>query len=106
MKLYLIKCIKRNREIMKIRKMLIAFILLTGSLAAYSQEKPSSSFKSDLNKADVKTILKAVADWQIRTPLTHDLADWTNGALYTGMVEWAGIAGADSYYCLLYTSHA
>jgi unsaturated rhamnogalacturonyl hydrolase len=42
--------------------------------------------------------LKAVADWQIRTPLTHDLADWTNGALYAGMVEWAGIAGDNSYY--------
>jgi rhamnogalacturonyl hydrolase YesR len=87
-----------DKTIMKSSKMLIAFILLTGSLAAYSQEKPSSSFKSDLNKADVTTILKAVADWQIRTPLTHDLADWTNGALYAGMVEWAGISGDNTYF--------
>ena len=57
-----------------------------------------SAFKPDINKSDIKTVLKAVADWQIRTPLTHHPADWTNGALYAGMVEWAGIAGNDSYY--------
>jgi rhamnogalacturonyl hydrolase YesR len=43
-------------------------------------------------------VLKAVADWQIRTPLTHHIADWTNGALYAGMADWAGIAGDNSYY--------
>ena len=57
-----------------------------------------ASFKSDINKSDIKTVLKAVADWQIRTPLAHDLADWTNGALYSGMVEWAGISEDNSYY--------
>jgi rhamnogalacturonyl hydrolase YesR len=83
---------------MKIIKFIIVCILLTGCTVVYSQEEHSSSFKSDLNKSDVKTILKAVADWQIRTPLTHELADWTNGALYSGMVEWAGIAGDNSYF--------
>jgi rhamnogalacturonyl hydrolase YesR len=43
-------------------------------------------------------VLKAVADWQIKTPLTHHTADWTNAALYAGMVQWAGIAGDDTYY--------
>jgi unsaturated rhamnogalacturonyl hydrolase len=85
----------------KISKMLIVFIILTGSLATYAQKIPSSSFKTDLNKTDVKTILKAVADWQIRTPLTHEPADWTNGALYAGMTEWAGIADDNSYYTWL-----
>jgi unsaturated rhamnogalacturonyl hydrolase len=56
------------------------------------------AFKSELNLSDVKTILKTVADWQINTPLTHELADWTNGALYAGMVEYAGIAGDETYY--------
>jgi unsaturated rhamnogalacturonyl hydrolase len=73
-------------------------ILLISSFSVFSQEQTAPSFKSDLNKTDIKTVLKAVADWQIRTPLTHDLADWTNGALYAGMVEWAGIAGDNSYY--------
>ena len=83
---------------MKISKIVIVCIVLTGSVVVYSQKEPSSLFKSDLNKSDVKTVLKAVADWQLRTPLTHDLADWTNGALYTGMVEWAGIADDNSYF--------
>jgi unsaturated rhamnogalacturonyl hydrolase len=56
------------------------------------------AFKSGLNTTDVRTVLKSVADWQVKTLLTHELADWTNGALYAGMVEWAGIAGDDTYY--------
>ena len=56
------------------------------------------AFKSGLNTTDVRTVLKKVADWQVKTPLTHELADWTNGALYAGMVEWAGIAGDETYY--------
>lgn len=51
----------------------------------------------------VKKVLKAVADWQIRTPSQHDPADWTNGALYSGMVAWASIAGNDDYYNWLRT---
>ena len=58
----------------------------------------SSSFSSDINKSDIKTVLKTVADWQIILLLTHDPADWTNGALYAGMVQWAAIAGDDKYY--------
>jgi unsaturated rhamnogalacturonyl hydrolase len=83
---------------MKISKILIVSILLTGCFVGHSQDNTSSSFKSDLNKTDIKVVLKAVADWQVRTPLVHDPADWTNGALYAGMVEWAKIAGNDSYF--------
>jgi unsaturated rhamnogalacturonyl hydrolase len=83
---------------MKNRTSIITIILLASSLALYSQEQSKPVFKTDLNKEDIKIVLKAVADWQVRTPLTHDPADWTNGALYAGMVEWAGIAGNDSYY--------
>ncbi len=73
-------------------------LIFISSLKCYSQEHLISTFKPDLNKPDIKVVLKAVADWQIRNPLTHPLADWTNGALYAGMVEWAGISGDDSYY--------
>jgi unsaturated rhamnogalacturonyl hydrolase len=83
---------------MKIKTSVISIIFLTSSLVLYSQEQLKPAFKTDLNKEDIKIVLKAVADWQVRTPLTHDPADWTNGALYAGMVEWAGIAGNDSYY--------
>jgi len=83
---------------MKTNKSILIIILLISSFLVFSQEQTTSSFKSDINKTDIKTVLKAVADWQVRTPLTHDHADWTNGALYAGMVEWAGIAGDNSYY--------
>jgi unsaturated rhamnogalacturonyl hydrolase len=83
---------------MKKLRSIIILVSIISSLNSYSQEPQSSAFKTNLTKSDVKTVLKAVADWQVRTPLTHNLADWTNGALYAGMVEWAGIAGNDSYY--------
>jgi unsaturated rhamnogalacturonyl hydrolase len=83
---------------MKNLKCVLLIILIVLSLRGYSQEQRLSTFKTDLNKTNIKAVLKAVADWQVRTPLTHHLADWTNGALYSGMVEWAGIAGDESYY--------
>ncbi|MDO9339934.1 MAG: glycoside hydrolase family 88 protein [Bacteroidales bacterium] len=83
---------------MKNLKCVLIIILIVSSLRGYSQEQLTPAFKTDLNKTDIRTVLKAVADWQVRTPLTHHLADWTNGALYSGMVEWAGIAGDESYY--------
>ena len=76
----------------------LIFVLIVLSLRVYSQEQIPPAFKTDLSIYDIKTVLKAVADWQVRTPLTHNPADWTNGALYAGMVEWAGIADNDSYY--------
>jgi unsaturated rhamnogalacturonyl hydrolase len=87
-----------NQPIMKISKFIVSISLLTGCITVFSQTNSVSSFKPDLNKAEVTRILKAVADWQIKTPLTHELADWTNGALFAGMVEWAGISGDNSYF--------
>ena len=87
-----------NSQYMRTTKIFLTAILLFCSFSIFSQEHTLVSFKSDINKSDIKTVLKAVADWQIRTPLAHDLADWTNGALYSGMVELAGIADDNSYY--------
>jgi unsaturated rhamnogalacturonyl hydrolase len=83
---------------MKTPKIAFTLTLLFCFVMMFGQAQTSSGFNSDLNNTDVKAVLKAVADWQIRTPLTHDPADWTNGALYAGMVEWAKIAGNDSYF--------
>ena len=76
--------------------LLIATVLLSGN--CFPQDTTVAPYKDDLNVKDIKVILKSVADWQINTPLTHAPADWTNGALYAGMVEWAGIAGDKKYY--------
>ena len=83
---------------MKASKSIFTVVFLIFSASVYSQEQSTAPFKSDINKSDIKTVLKAVADWQLRTQLTHDPADWTNAALYTGMVEWASISGDNSYY--------
>jgi len=83
---------------MKTNKSILTTVLIICSLSVFAQEQTIPSFKSDINKTDIKTVLKVVADWQVKTPLTHDPADWTNGALYAGMVEWAGISGDNSYY--------
>jgi unsaturated rhamnogalacturonyl hydrolase len=87
-------------------KYLLIFFLFMLMESGFSQNQVTQqpdgqvipAFKSELNLSDVKIILKTVADWQLNTPLTHELADWTNGALYAGMVEYAGIAGDDTYY--------
>jgi unsaturated rhamnogalacturonyl hydrolase len=83
---------------MKYFKAFLTIVLLFSVLTAYSQETEISPFKPVLTGDNVKAILRAVADWQVRTPLTHNPADWTNGALYAGMVEWAGISGNMSYF--------
>lgn len=83
---------------MKIKKSVIIVLFCCLSIGASSQIYTGSSFNTDINSSDVKTVLKAVADWQMKAPLTHDLAAWTNAALYAGMAEWAGIAGDETYY--------
>lgn len=83
---------------MRSNKIFLAILFAFSFISGSAQETASSPFKADLNKNDVKAVLKSVADWQVRTPLTHNLADWTNAALYAGMVDWAAISGDDTYY--------
>ena len=83
---------------MKIPDTILIVVFVISCFSASSQEISITPFHDDLNKKDIKMILKAVAGWQIRTPLTHPAADWTNAALYAGMVQWAGIAGDEMYY--------
>jgi len=83
---------------MRTNKRILTVSLLLCSFSVFSQVQTVPSFNSELNKTDIESVLKAVADWQISTPLTHDLTDWTNGALFAGMIEWASIAGDNSYY--------
>ena len=53
---------------------------------------------ADFTKYAVKDAMKKVADWQLDHPLRHDLADWTNGALFAGMAAWAKMSGDEKYY--------
>lgn len=50
---------------------------------------------TSLNKAEIKSIMKRVADWQIANPAKgneHDDLSWTHAALYMGMLDWAELA--------------
>ena len=80
----------------KLLILLIANVLILQLITA--QTRP---FKDDFTVPDLKAVLKAVADWQVNTPLTHHQLDWTNGALYAGMADWAKIAGDEKYYAWL-----
>lgn len=82
---------------MKIVRSSLVCILLVSCITANSQ-KNAAPFRDDLSRSSIMKVLKAVADWQIKTPLVHHTADWTNAALYAGMVQWAAISGDESYY--------
>lgn len=63
------------------------------------------SFGQDIKPEEVKKDMKRVADWQIdhfnhsySKDKPHHPLDWTNGALYVGMVEWAKIAEDEKYF--------
>jgi len=68
-------------------------LLLLAGFTFYASAQPEA-----LTKSAVKSVLKKVADYQVQTPLTHTETDWTNGALYAGMVAWASIADDEKYY--------
>lgn len=74
---------------MKQHLFLLMFLLSFLTMQA-QQENP--------DRKSVISILEKVADYQVSTPLTHTETDWTNGALYAGMVSWAAVAGNDKYY--------
>ena len=51
--------------------------------------------QQNFNSVDVKNTMKQVADWQIahfNTSTKHNDLDWTNAALYMGMIDWAELA--------------
>lgn len=75
--------------------MLVISMIFPASSRILAQK--SSMDKKPVAK-DIKSVMTRIADWQVKTPLTHTGADWTNGALYAGMAEWAKIAGDDKYY--------
>jgi len=61
--------------------------LLIGVLLLLSSHMSGAITK----KTTPRTILQKmelVAEWQMRTPLRHKLYDWTNGALYTGLMAY------------------
>ncbi|MCT4588141.1 MAG: glycoside hydrolase family 88 protein [Carboxylicivirga sp.] len=51
----------------------------------------------EVKKSEVYEIMDRVASWQCQQELKHRPADWTNGALYAGMMAWAKMAEDERY---------
>ncbi|GET32927.1 hypothetical protein PbJCM13498_17900 [Prolixibacter bellariivorans] len=93
-----IDCIE-NRNSWVTRLSIVFVLLLT---AHVNNAQTTSQLSGKLTRPAVYQAMEKVADWQLNTPLQHNLTDWTNGALYKGMVEWAKIADSSKYYNWLY----
>lgn len=60
---------------------------------------PGKKFGGHLDKYAVTEAMEAVADWQISQTgsVKHHPLDWTNGALYTGMMSLAKVSDKPKY---------
>lgn len=62
----------------------------------------ANNYKQTPAHDSVYFYMKKVADWQWNTLATagwkDNRKDWTNGAMYTGMLAWAKIANNETYY--------
>ncbi|WP_298537037.1 glycoside hydrolase family 88 protein [uncultured Algibacter sp.] len=61
-------------------------------------DSEKDKLSADFKKEDVHIAMSRVANWQINEPLVHKLGDWTAGALFAGMVEWAKVANDSVYF--------
>jgi rhamnogalacturonyl hydrolase YesR len=67
----------------------------------------SASAKKLKNPKKIYEVMKKVADWQIdsinRKGWKHPERDWTNGALYAGLLKFAEIRNEEPYYAFMKT---
>jgi len=83
----------------------IFFSTLLITLLVSSNAQQGEDYQaSHLSKDAIIEVMSRVADWQIANfhLVKHPHQDWTNGALYSGMMEWAKIAPNKEYLGWLY----
>lgn len=80
------------------KNLICLIVLILGFLPVNSQT---------INPVSVEKQMERVANWQVehfrdvysnKKNKPHHIADWTNGALYIGMVKYAGMAKTDKYW--------
>lgn len=97
---------------MKSLKLILITVGLTLSLEACAQtELDQNSTSKNIKTSDIALSMQRVADWQIEhfrdvydlkyAKAPHHILDWTNGALYVGMLKWASISGDPRYQAWL-----
>lgn len=74
------------------------------SLPAYSKTSLTTKL-IPVSKTQISEIGNKVADWQIahQPYVSHHDLDWTNGAWYKGLVEWAKMTNNEKYFLFLKT---
>lgn len=91
---------------MTIKTFHTAIILVLSAMATLcATAAETHGDKSVFERDSIKSLMRLAADWQISHPDTraeHDDLDWTNAALYIGMLDWAELADSedkdDTYY--------
>jgi len=71
------------------------YIHYTKYLTAIKSDIPAKDILQ--NPGEILSIMQKVADWQIENP-RHETWDWTNGALYSGIMAMGSIANDEKYY--------
>lgn len=84
-------------------KLFFSILLITLSLSSNAQQGKDNQSSSP-SKDAIMEVMSRVADWQITNfhLVKHPHQHWTNGALYSGMMEWAKIAPNKEYLEWLY----
>lgn len=75
-------------------------IFLIGALAPAFAQGP---FSGKINEEDIRTVCDTVASWQISNHhlCKHNNYNWTNGALFRGLFEWAELTGNERIFSFL-----
>lgn len=78
------------------KRQLILAVLITGISFSFAKDP----YSGNLNKKEIGKVCNAVAEWQIsnQDKVKHHPLDWTNGALYRGMMEWSKTSGNQDCY--------
>ena len=83
---------------------LSAMASLTLSAQEKTEDAPVSTppetpaFSSELNQKSILKVANAVADWQLANPYGRADWDWTEGALWTGMIAHVQTTGEEKYH--------
>src|SRR5690606_37361115 len=75
------------------KRILMVLMLFVATGTAFAQVTNKKVF----GKKYIKNVLLKVTDWQLRHP-KHDPKDWTNGALYAGIVATWQTTGSKKVY--------
>ena len=59
---------------------------------------PAFTLSAEVTPSAVLTAMEKAADWQLANPSKHSPTDWTQGALYTGMMALAGVSDSSRFH--------